>query len=1141
MKLLSQGLALVVIGAGMAAAPLSSAQAQPRPAGPDGAQSMQAQAEGTTSVSTERSTGRVGFIRVQDGGDLSPGRAADGRAEAVAKAEAYVTRHAAAFGARPDELEQSDVLRSRTGWTVDFDQEYLGVPVFGAKLRAHVDVEGNLVSVNGYAAPGLDLSTTPRISAGEAAQRAVATVVEEPPGENGKADTTGVKAAGTELVVYRVGATRGVPGEATLAHVVEVTNERNVRDVVVVDATHGKLLNRWSAMNDALDRRLYEADEERNLSLVWKEGDPLLPDPAATVNEDQDSMVKSAGETYWLFRNAFGRDSYDGEGAQMNSINNDPLISCPNANWNGVTTNYCDGVSSDDVVAHEWGHAYTEYTSGLIYQWQSGALNESYSDIWGETVDLINGRMDEDEGDLTTPRTSEHCSTSTRGDITMTIDAPEAIAGPCPDAAPAAFGPVFTPGGITADVVVALDEAEAEGGTTTDACSPFSNAADVAGNWAYADRGVCTFATKAANAEAAGATGIVVGDNAPDRFPISMSGTADIHGVMVRQEDGARIKSAGGPVTVTVRDAGTTPKEESQRWLVSEDSAAFGGAIRDMWSPTCYGDPGKVTDAEYHCDTSDGGGVHANSGVPNRAFSLMVDGGTYNDVAVRGIGLDKAAHVHWRAQSHYLTPVSDFTDHADALEASCTDLVGTTVDALSTEADATSTPSSTGQLTADDCAQVAAAVTATELRTEPVQCNFQPMFDPDTPPICGPGFTADTVWSEDFEDGLVGWEASQEIVYTGGIGAPWEAVADAPGSNSTRVAHGAAPDRGQCSGEAGDFSSRDSITSPFVELPGDGHRFPKLSFDHYVATEAGYDGGNVKISVNGGGFTPIPAEAYVFNAPGTLTSAATNTNPLAGQPGFSGTDGGEVTGTWGTSHVDLERAGAEAGDLVRFRFDIGRDGCGGIDGWYVDNVAVSACLVATSVTATHSPSPVVEGKASKVTVEVSRDGTGGPEPTGDVELTDSEGTLVGKASLRNGTATIALPKELDRGRHVMTASYLGDGQFAAGQDEVVVRVVAKAKARSTTTARVKPARLRPRQDFRVTVTVRAAGVKKVNGRVVLRVKGTQVGAGKLRNGRVTIRVTRNFRPGTHRLVARYQGSAKARASKDAVRFTVRRR
>ena len=108
---------------------------------------------------------------------------------------------------------------------------------------------------------------------------------------------------------------------------------------------------------------------------------------------------RTSGESYWFFKDVFDRDSYDGNGATRITVNNDPTIACPNANWNGITTNYCTGVSSDDVVAHEWGHAYTEYTSGLIYQWQAGALNESYSDVWGETLDLINNRDDEGEGD----------------------------------------------------------------------------------------------------------------------------------------------------------------------------------------------------------------------------------------------------------------------------------------------------------------------------------------------------------------------------------------------------------------------------------------------------------------------------------------------------------------------------------------------------------------------------------------------------------------------------------------------------------------------------------------------------------------------------------------------------------------------
>jgi hypothetical protein len=48
--------------------------------------------------------------------------------------------------------------------------------------------------------------------------------------------------------------------------------------------------------------------------------------------------------------------------------------------------------SADDVVAHEMTHGVTEYESGLFYINQSGAINESFSDIWGEFVDLTNAK-----------------------------------------------------------------------------------------------------------------------------------------------------------------------------------------------------------------------------------------------------------------------------------------------------------------------------------------------------------------------------------------------------------------------------------------------------------------------------------------------------------------------------------------------------------------------------------------------------------------------------------------------------------------------------------------------------------------------------------------------------------------------------
>ncbi len=217
------------------------------------------------------------------------------------------------------------------------------------------------------------------------------------------------------------------------------------------------------------------------------------------------------------------------------------------------------------------------------------------------------------------------------------------------------------------------------------------------------------------------------------------------------------------------------------------------------------------------------------------------------------------------------------------------------------------------------------------------------MFDQDPPALCGPGTTTRTVFSEDFEDGLNGWTAESEVVFPGASGSPWVADDTLPKGELGTAAYGPAPDQGQCDGSAQDFSSRDSIISPVISIPRGKAVARKLSFDHYVATELGFDGGNVKYRT-GNRWQVIPASAYTFNAPGQLATAAEgNTNPMAGQPGFTGTDGGEVTGTWGTSQVDLSALKIRAGQDLRLRFDIGRDGCGGIDGWYVDDVTVTVC------------------------------------------------------------------------------------------------------------------------------------------------------------------------------------------------------
>jgi Zn-dependent metalloprotease/ribosomal protein L27 len=1148
---LRYGLSLALLGAGLTAVPVAATSAAPAASGATErpiVQRMKDDARGTARISTEPATGRVGFARAAD---LLPSRDADSSRSAAAKATAYLEEYAGAFGARAGELDRTAVRRTDAGWTVEYAQSYRGVPVFGAQLLAHVDAQGDLTSVNGFAVPGLDLSVTPRLSEADASAQAVDLVRQAPQGgREAVADPTGLEAVSTELMVYRMGSTRGVGGESVLAWVVEVTNSLDVRETVILDAESGKAVNRWSMIAHALDRELYEAssndggtpndpsdDTVEGLDEpVWVEGDPFPAD----LDQDQQNEVVGTGEAYWMFMNTFGYDSYDGRGSQMITVNNDPRIRCPNANWNGTTTNYCSGVTSDDTVAHEWAHAYTEYTSGLVYQWQSGAMNEAYSDIWGETVDMLNDRMNTPEEEE--PRLEGECSTLTQEQVTMRIVAPASVAGEC-QTVRASSGPDFpsTPTQVTLVTGVDADVDAAGPDTTTDGCSTLTNAADVAGKWLYLDENLTTgcghdsladyYTFLSDRAVEVGALGLVVGST-PPYAPWDMPGaTFAVPAAQIDATSGAKVRSVG-TVTMEVAQAGENT-DLSSRWLSGEEDPAFGGAIRDMWNPTCYGDPGKVSDEEYHCDTSDSGGVHTNSGVVNHTFALMVDGGTSNGVEVPAVGLDKAANIFWRTQVEYLTPTSNFVDLADGLTASCTDLVGRAINAVTlgqsdTGGSLADAPPA-AEITAADCVAVDAAIRATELRVEPVQCDFGPILQPGAPSPCGDGFRTQTAFAEDFEDGLAGWTQDEELDATGTRGILWEASTSAPGGHAGGVAYAPDPDDGQCGGDD-DLSSRNGLVSPVVTYPAGAAA--RLSFDHYVATEVNYDGGNVKVSIDGGDYAVIPAAAYTFNAPGgTLATAEEdNTNPMQGEPAFTGTDGNVPGGSWGTSVVDLAKIpGATPGKQLRFRFDFGRDGCGGIDGWYVDNVTVTACLAkaASTVSATHSPEPSTYGEASTLDVTVT-----GSQPTGTVTVTEG-GQQVGTAPVIAGRASVPLSATYAVGTHSLRVAYSGDADNQAASTTVGV-TVAKAPSQTTATA---PKSARAGTPVKVKVKV-SAGSLVPAGQVVVRLKGKKVAAGSLDgSGRATLKVSR-LKAGKVVLAVAYAGSGTIRGSVDTVTVRV---
>jgi Zn-dependent metalloprotease/Ca2+-binding RTX toxin-like protein len=897
---------------------------------------LRASADGKVFVSTRRSTGVAGFVRVERNGDLLPASAADA---SRVKSDDFLAKYGEAFGIRDtSQLKLTSRFTDELGAThLTYEQSYRGVPVFGAVLKVHLDAANRLTAVNGVYIPDISVGTTARLSASQAVDRAIAEVVDHPPtdesGQAAQVKAADLSAESTMLLVYRTGLLRDVRGANQLAYEVVVTNGSSIREFIYVHANAGKIMNRYSGVDNALHRVVYERSAAT--PPIWEEGQAF----PGSLNQDQQNIVLGSGEAYYLFLNAFGRDSYDAAGAFMRTVNNDPTISCPNANWNGATTNYCNGVTADDVVVHEWGHAYTQYTHDLIYQWQSGALNEAYSDIWGETADSINGRGTDTPN---APRTAGGCTSHTLSRPFVMINSPASIAGFC-TAGAADFGPQLgATGPITGNVTLGNDGT----GVTSDACTALVGFP--AGNIALVDRGTCGFTVKVKNAQNAGAIGVLVADNVwgPADPMAGADPTITIPSVRIPLGIGNTIKGQlGTGVNVTMRIDHASP-QDTYRWDLSEDATAFGSgvahAIRDMWNPRCVSDPGRVTDAEYFCATTDGGGVHTNSGVPNHGYALLVDGGTYNGHTIGSIGLVKAAHLYFRAQLAYQTPTTDFVDHADALVAACADLVGEQLNGLSTSP----TPAPPGQpITPGDCTQVSEMIAAVELRTDPAsQCNFQPILQPGDPPMCGEQPAA-IVYEENFEDGLTGWTLTNQGVFAGWPGYNWVQDTSLPGGRAGAAAFAVDPLEGNCDGAAGDVSGVQRMQSPVIALPAASSATTSLTFDHYVATEAGWDGGNVKISVNGGPFTIVPDAAYTFNPyNATLqTAAAGNTNPLQGQRAWSGTDGGSLFSTWGESQINLGALGVVGGSTIQLRFDFGNDGCTGIDGWYVDDVTVYLC------------------------------------------------------------------------------------------------------------------------------------------------------------------------------------------------------
>ena len=117
--------------------------------------------------------------------------------------------------------------------------------------------------------------------------------------------------------------------------------------------------------------------------VVRSDGDPPVGDPAV------DEAFDSSGQVWEMFDSQFGRQSIDGRGSTV-SITVHYGRDYDNAFWDGTQLVFGDGdgqifdrfTKPMDVMAHEFTHGVTQFTVGLAYQDQPGALNESISDVF---------------------------------------------------------------------------------------------------------------------------------------------------------------------------------------------------------------------------------------------------------------------------------------------------------------------------------------------------------------------------------------------------------------------------------------------------------------------------------------------------------------------------------------------------------------------------------------------------------------------------------------------------------------------------------------------------------------------------------------------------------------------------------------
>jgi bacillolysin len=338
----------------------------------------------------------------------------------------------------PDKnLKVKNVQKDDLGMThFRFTQAINGVPVEGSEVIVHFNKNNEAVSVNGRTNQTVTddtVDTTASISSDAALKKALISVnapqelTYEPIAEliiypfehknhtaykvnvNFKGDEPGnwfvyVDAKSGKVIdkinglmhaeenKTQTGSGKGVHGDHRNLHITRVKEAGSGTQFALADYSHENLEGIFT----------YDATADWDSS-----NDSIYTGNSASFISDYDRAAVDAHynseKVYEYYLNEHGRNSLDGEGMAINSYVHIG-VDYNNAFWNGRYMAYGDGdgeffiplSAGLDVAAHEMTHGVISHTANLAYRNQSGALNESFADVFGALVDDSDWEMGED-------------------------------------------------------------------------------------------------------------------------------------------------------------------------------------------------------------------------------------------------------------------------------------------------------------------------------------------------------------------------------------------------------------------------------------------------------------------------------------------------------------------------------------------------------------------------------------------------------------------------------------------------------------------------------------------------------------------------------------------------------------------------